>query len=206
MYFRLMTEQFRSQYWCDTNSFVDVADTAWYNVAISTLENAGVIKDTVTGGAFRPNDPITRAELAVMAAQFATVTGTIPTTTFVDVPANHWAAKEIALVQYAGWIEGYLGYYRPEDNLTRAECVTIINRMLKRGVEAEHMLEDMVTFVDNVYGEWFYEAVQEAANSHDYGRTNVILTGEKFFGEKWTILLQAPDWAALEQAWADANK
>jgi len=202
MYFRLMTDDFRARYWDSACSFADVADTAWYNVAIATLENAGAIKDTPAGGDFRPNEPITRAELAVMAAQFAQVTGVVPAAAFKDVPADHWAAEEIAVVQCAAWIEGYQGYYRPEDNLNRAECVTIINRMLKRGAEAENMLEGMMTFRDNVYGEWFYEAVQEASNSHDYTRTNVTLTGEKFRGEKWTAILEAPDWAALEKAWA----
>lgn len=203
MYFRLLQDDFRTKYWDNIGSFSDVADTAWYNVAVSTLENAGVIKDTVVGGAFRPNDPITRAELAVMAAQFAVVTGTIPTTTFIDVPATHWAAKEITVVQFAGWIEGYQGCYRPEDNLTRAECVTIINRMLKRGAEAEHMLEGMVTFVDNVYGVWYYEAVQEAANSHTYTRTGTLLEGEKFLGEKWVTIEEAPNWSELEKIWAE---
>lgn len=205
MYFRLLQDDFRAKYWDNASSYSDVAATAWYNVAVSTLENAGVIKDTVAGGAFRPNDPITRAELAVMAAQFAQVTGTIPAATFQDVPANHWAAKEIAIVQFAGWIEGFEGKYRPEDNLTRAECVTIINRMLKRGAEAENMLDGMVTFVDNTYGVWYYEAIQEAANSHTYTRTNVTLTGEKFLGEKWTAIEEAPNWSALERAWAEAG-
>lgn len=207
IYFRLMTEEFRNQFWSDKCSYTDVADTAWYNVAISTLENAGVIKDTVTGGSFRPNDPITRAELAVMAAQFCTVTGNIPRASFTDIPYTYWAAKEIALVEYAGWIEGYNGKFRPDDNLTRAECVTIVNRMLNRGAEPENMLKNMVIFPDNLNVDvWYYAAIQEAANSHTYTRTGKLLTGEHFNGEKWTALQAAPDWAAMEQAWANANR
>ena len=205
IYFRLMTDENRENFWSTENEFVDVNENNWFNLAVSTLNNAGVIVD-VKDGKFRPNDPITRAELAVLAAQFANVTGTIPATSFVDVPTDHWAANEIALVQCAGWIEGYMGYYRPEDNLTRAECVTIVNRMLERGAEDENMLEGMVDFVDVQVGRWYYEAVQEAANSHDYTRTNVKLEGEKFNGEKWTALLDAPDWAALEKAWAEMVK
>lgn len=205
MYFRLLLDDFRTKYWDNQCSFADVADNAWYNVAVATLENAGVIKDTAAGGNFRPNEPITRAELAVMAAQFAAVTGTIPTGTFTDVPSTHWAAKEIAIVQYAGWIEGYQGKYRPEDSITRAESVTIINRMLKRGAEAENMLTGMVTFTDNTANQWFYEAVQEAANSHTYTRTSKLLEGEKFFGESWKALEEAPNWAELEKTWAQGN-
>ncbi len=206
IYFRLMTDSFRNRYWSNSSSYVDVDSTAWYNVAVATLENAGIIKDTRSGGSFRPNEPITRAELAVMAAQFCTVTGTISKSSFSDVPTNHWAASEIALVEYAGWIEGFEGKFRPDDSLSRAECVTIVNRMLNRGAEAENMLSSMVTFTDNTYGAWYYEAIQEAANSHTYTRTSNKLTGENFYGEKWVSLLDAPDWAALEKSWAKANQ
>lgn len=205
IYFRLMTEEFREEHWSNTNSFTDIPADAWYNVAVSTLEAADVIKDTQTGGQFRPTELITRAELAVMAAQFCTVTGNIPETSFKDVPKTHWAAKEIALVEYAGWIEGDAGCYRPDENLTRAECMTIVNRMLHRGAENENMLPNMVTFPDNQDTEtWYYDAVQEAVNSHTYTRTKVQLTGENFYGEKWTAIVEAPDWAALEQEWAAA--
>ncbi|MGN1004298.1 MAG: InlB B-repeat-containing protein [Oscillospiraceae bacterium] len=204
IYFRLMTDEFRSANWSTENRFKDVPDNAWYTMAILTLDKAGVITDSDNGN-FRPNEPITRAELAVMAAQFCTVTGNIPRTSFKDVPADHWAAKEIALIEYAGWIEGYAGYFRPDDNLTRAEAVTIVNRMLQRGAEDENMLPNMVTFVDNTPDMWYYEAIQEAANCHDYTRTTKLLTGETFRGEKWTALLEATDWAALEKAWIEAN-
>ena len=206
MFFRLMTEEFRNHYWDGEASYADVADTAWYHVAVATLEEAGIIRDTAKGGFFRPNEPITRAELAVMAAQFCTITGEIPEASFRDVSSRHWAADAIALVEYAGWIEGYNGKYRPEDTITRAECVTIINRMLNRGAEAEDMLPGMVTFVDVASNAWYYEAVQEAANSHTYTRTKQNLTGESFRAERWLTVEEAPDWSALEQAWAAANK
>ena len=204
IFFRLMNDDFRAKYWDNQSSYADVAADAWYNVAVATLENAGIIKDTVTGGNFRPTALITRAELAVMAAQFALVSGEVPANTFVDVPATYWAAAEIAVVQYAGWIEGNNGMYRPDANLTRAECMTIVNRMLQRGAEAENMLADMTTFTDNAAGTWYYKAVQEATNSHTYNRTEVLLTGENFLGEKWVKMEAAPDWAALEKAWAQA--
>lgn len=207
MFFRLMTDEYRTLYWDDECSYSDVKADAWYNVAIATLENAGAIDDTAAGGKFRPNDPVTRAELAVMAAQFCTTTGTIPGASFLDVTPSHWAYREISVVQFANWIEGYNGKFRPDDNLTRAECVSIINRILQRGAESEDMLEDMVTFKDNMNtAMWYYEAIQEAANSHDYSRTGKILTGEHFVAEKWTALKKAPDWAALEKAWAEVAK
>ncbi|MGM9607388.1 MAG: InlB B-repeat-containing protein [Oscillospiraceae bacterium] len=204
IYFRLMTDEFRNANWSTDNRFKDVPDNAWYTMAVLTLDKAGIITDSDNGN-FRPNDPITRAELAAMAAQFCTITGKIPATSFKDVPSNHWAAEEIALVEYAGWIEGYEGYFRPDDNLTRAEAMTIVNRMLQRGVEEENMLAGMTTWSDNLPGSWYYEAVQEATNSHDYTRTTKLLTGEDFRGEKWTALLEATDWAALEKAWIEAN-
>ena len=199
VFFRLMTDSFRNACWSDICSYTDVPADAWYTVAIATLEKAGVIKDVATGGQFRPNDPITRAELAVLAAQFGATTGIIPASTFTDVPADHWAAEEIALAQFAGWVEGFEGKYRPEDDLTRAEFVTIVNRMLKRGAEEWNMLDGMATFTDNAdTNAWYYEAIQEAANSHTYSRTDAMLEGEKFLGEKWLALMTNPDWTALE--------
>lgn len=205
MFFRLMDEKMRTQFWSEEGTFADVDSTAWYNVAVATMEKAGIIKDTATGGNFRPDEPITRAELAVMAAQLATVTGEIPHTDFKDVSRDHWAAREISVVAYAGWIGGYEGNYRPEDNLTRAECVTIINRMLERGAEAAFMLEVEDVFADVSRDDWFFGAVMEAAVSHYHTRTDMQLSGENFLGEKWTALQQNPDWAAMEQIWSGVN-
>lgn len=194
MFFRLMEEDYRYYYLDNDASYADVSGSAWYNVAVATLEAAGVIQDTDTNGYFRPNEPITRAEMAMMAAQFCQVNGSVPAASFYDVSRSHWAADEIALMQFAGFIEGHEGCYRPEDTLTRAECVTIINRMLKRGAEAENMLPGMVTFVDVAPGAWYYEAVQEAANSHTYSRSGYNLTGENFKGEYWHTLEKNPNW------------
>lgn len=205
IYFRLMTDEFRNENWSTYNRFNDVPDNAWYTMAVLTLDKAGVITDADDGN-FRPNDPITRAELAVMAAQFCTITGKIPATTFQDVPADHWALEEITLIEYAGWIVGYDGYFRPDENLTRAEAMTIVNRILQRGAEDENMLPGMITWSDNANpAMWYYDAIQEATNSHDYTRTAILLTDENFYGEKWTALLQATDWEAMERAWIEAN-
>lgn len=202
MYFRLLTEDFRNYYWDDDASYSDVKSSDWFHVAVATLEAAGVIQDTPAYGKFRPNEPITRAEMAVMAAQFCKVSGKVADSSFRDVSSSYWAADEIAVVECAGFIQGFNGYYRPDDTITRAECVTIINRMLERGAEAENMLPGMVTFTDVTADAWYYEAVQEAANSHTYDRSGFLMTNERFCGEFWRTLEKTPDGAALEQLWA----
>ena len=201
IFFRLMTDKARSKYWTTENDFNDVAEGQWFNLAVSTLNAAGVIVDAEHGN-FRPNDPITRAELAVMAAQFCTVEGKLPKISFTDVSKDHWAIDEIKLIEYAGWIEGYPdGTFRPDATITRAEAITIINRMLERAVEDSGMLEGMLTFIDCPTNEWFYEAVQEATNSHDYKRTREEVEDYGYCYEIWTELEENPDWAAVEKTW-----
>ena len=205
IYFRLLTDENREEFWATENGFADVNANDWFNLAVSTLDNAGVIVD-VKDGNFRPNDPITRAELSVMAAQFCKVTGKLPKTSFSDLDKDYWAYDEITLIEYAGWIKGYPdGTFRPDNTVTRAEAMTIINRMLERAVEEDDMLEGMLTFVDCPNAEWFYEAIQEATNSHDYKRSKDKVEDYGYKYEIWTELLEAPNWAAMEQAWINAR-
>ncbi len=205
IYFRLMTDENRENFWTTENGFADVNENDWFNLAVSTLNAAGVIVD-VEDDMFRPNDPITRAELAVMAAQFCKVSGKLPETSFKDVDEYHWAYDEIKLIEYAGWIEGYPnGTFRPDNTITRAEAITVINRMLERAVDEDGMLEDMLTFIDCPAYEWYYEAIQEATNSHDYKRTKDEVEDYGYNYEIWTELLAAPDWAAMEKAWIEAR-
>jgi len=205
MFFRLMTDKFRSENWDNAASYSDVPTNAWYSVAVATLENAGIIVDTDRGGAFRPNDPITRAELAVMAAQFCTLTGDIPASSFGDVSEKHWAAAEIALIEYTGWIKGYRGDFRPDDNVTRAECVTMINRMINRGCEEENMIEGAARFTDVNVDDWFYEEITEAATSHTYERTDERIPGENIVAEEWITIEEAPNWVEIEKSWIPKN-
>ena len=205
IYFRLMTDENREQFWSTENGFADVNATDWFNLAVSTLDNAGVIVD-VEDGNFRPNEPITRAELAVMAAQFCKVTGKLPKSSFSDVDEDYWAYDEITLIEYAGWIEGYPdGTFRPDNTIIRAEAMTIINRMLERAVEEEDMLDGMMVFVDCPNNMWYFEAVQEATNSHDYKRSKNVVEDYNYKYEIWTELLEAPNWAEMEQAWIAAR-
>ena len=200
IYFRLLSEEYRNEFWSTENGFVDVNEGDWFNLAVSTLNAAGVIVDA-ENGEFRPNDPITRAELAVLAAQFCSVEGKLPKTSFKDVDKDYWAYDEIKMIEYAGWIEGYQGYFRPDDTLTRAEAMTVINRMQERAVAEEGMLEGMLTFSDCTTDAWYYEAVQEATNSHDYKRTKEVVKSYGYRYEIWTELLVSPDWAAMEKTW-----
>ena len=163
------------------SGFSDVPDGKWYTTYVATLEKAGVIVDSKDGD-FRPNDAITRAELASMLAQFANVTG--GTTLFSDVPTTHWAADYIAAAVRSGWIQGYPdGTFRPEQTIKRAEMTAMVNRALGRDPQsASDLLEGMKTWKDNADPTaWFYLDIQEAANGHTYAR--------KTGGEYWTGLV-----------------
>lgn len=204
IFFRLLTDESRAYYWSQTNDYSDVDRDDWFNNAISTLSNAGIITGYLDG-TFRPEAPITRAEFAAIAARFSEVVYN-GGNSFSDVPENHWAARYIALAEHLGWINGYLdGTFKPEQNITRAEAMTLIDRVLERAVEEDGMLPDMVTWVDNVPGTWYYEAVQEATNSHEYIRTSHRVPDHDFYYEDWQEILTVPDWAALERSWSTAN-
>ena len=149
-----------------TNAYSDIKSGDWYNNAISTLSNAGIVSG-YPDGTFRPNAPITRAEMSKIIALFAKLDKT--TDRFSDI-AGHWAEAYIKLAAGNGWIEGYPdGSFRPNQSITRAETVTMINRVLERvPSEEDHLLSErvMLTFPDCKSGDWFYIAVQEATNSH----------------------------------------
>ena len=171
--FRLLSDKTRDEYFTTESSFTDVKAGAWYNNSIATLEKAGVIVDTAKGGAFRPNEAITRAELAAMLAQFSDAKP-VKGVKFSDVSAEHWAYEAIAIAAKMGWIEGYPdGTFRPDATITRAEMMTLVNRALERvPSDEDHLLSKrvMLTFPDCKSGDWFYIAVQEATNSHTYER------------------------------------
>ena len=195
IFFRLMTDEYRETYWATSNLFTDVAQANWYNNGVSTTANVGWIAG-YPDGTYRPNNNITRAEFATIAARF--LSGDYNgENMFTDID-GHWAADYINRAAAIGWITGYAGQFRPDDYITRAEAVTLINRMLDRAPDADHMLENMIRWPDNPETAWYYEAIQEATNSHDYDRETII----DF--ETWTVLLENRDWAALEELWAQA--
>lgn len=161
-------------------SFSDVARGDWFNLYVATLENADVIADTRTNGKFRPNEAITRAELAAMLAQFADIKSAA--NSFNDVSARHWASDEIAVCAKMGWINGYPdGSFRPDATITRAEMMAMINRALGRTPKsADDLLSGMKTWRDNAnVNAWYYLDVQEATNSHTYTKSGTHETWKK---------------------------
>ena len=164
--FRLLDPEVRDENLTTVNSFEDVSEGDWYNTAISTLVELGIIEgrsDTI----FDPNAPITRAEFATLFARFDE-SGVKPDGGFSDV-TTHWAREYIERAAALGWINGYEdGTFRPDNRITRAEAMTMINRVLNREPEDEgDLLPDMRVWSDNQPGTWYYLAVQEATNSHD---------------------------------------
>lgn len=186
--FRLMDEGSRKTYYSTTSGFRDVASGSWYNTYVATLNNAGVITDS-SNGYFRPNEAITRAELAAMLAKFSETTGAA--NYFNDVSAKYWAANAIAICAKLGWITGYPdGTFRPDKNVTRAELMAMINRATGRAPKsADAFLPGMKTWSDNTADKWYYLDVQEATNSHSY-----TVKGS----ETWTALTSDPNWSLYE--------
>lgn len=187
--FRLMDADSRSLYYSTASGFRDVDSTKWYNTYVATLNNAGVITDSRTGY-FRPNDAITRAELAAMLAQFAEKKSAA--IYFSDISAGYWAANAIALTANLGWINGYPdGTFGPDKTVTRAELMAMVNRATGRAPESTSaLLSGMKTWKDNAdTARWYYLDVQEATNSHTYLGAPT---------ETWTSLTATPDWSQYE--------
>ena len=138
-----LTDESRAAFWSKENPFSDVAITNWYNNAVSTLYNAGVLSG-YPDGTFRPDRPITRAEFAAIAAKFSQVVYN-GGNSFADTPESHWAARFISLAENQGWVNGYPdGTFKPDQRITRAEAIILINRVLERATETGHMAEEMV--------------------------------------------------------------
>ena len=196
IFFRLLTDDVRDENLTKTNRYSDVAATSWYNTAVSTLSSMGIITG-YPDGTFRPNAAITRAEFAAIAARFDN-DGDKTAAKFSDI-ATHWAKDEISIAYNNGWITGYPdGTFGPQRNITRAETATMINRVLDRvPSEESHLLSRgvMQIWPDANPGDWFYLAMQEATNSHDYERNAKWAAAD----EQWTALRETRDWKALEQ-------
>ena len=193
IFFRLLTDDVRDENLTKTNRYSDVAATSWYNTAVSALSSMGIITG-YPDGTFRPNAAITRAEFAAIAARFDN-DGDKTAAKFSDI-ATHWAKDEISIAYNNGWITGYPdGTFGPQRDITRAETMTLVNRVLNRQPETEDdLLPNMTVWTDNANPKaWYYLAVQEATNSHYYE----FKTNSQY--EKWTELRETRDWKALEQ-------
>lgn len=192
IFFRLLRDEVRDGAFTTSNSYSDVAYGKWYNNPISTMSALGIITG-YPDGTFKPNKPITRAEFAAIAARFdETQSG--KSATFSDV-IGHWAAKEIGIAYANEWIKGYPdGTFKPDQNITRAEAMTMINRVLERKPESPaDLLTNMNKWTDNMdTSKWYYLDVQEATNSHGYTR-------KTFNYELWRQMLNDPDWSRYER-------
>ncbi len=200
IFFRLLTDESRDEFWSQTNPYSDVSEDDWYNNAVSTLTNAGII-DGYEDGTFKPNGNITRAEFATIAVRFfeATYEGE---NLFPDID-GHWAQDYINEAANAGIVDGYPdGTFGPQKLITRAEAMTMVNRTIDRHPHEDHLLDDMIVWPDNPETAWYYEQVQEATNSHEY---TMNTDDEQNPYEIWTELLPVRDWAQLEKEWSDAH-
>ena len=194
IFFRLLTEEVRTANSTQSNSLSDVTRGQWFNHAVSTLSSMGIIKGH-NDGTFAPNAPITRAEFATIAARFDDK-NTDTSSKFMDI-ASHWAKNEIGIAANKGWINGYPdGTFRPNQYITRAEAMTLVNRVLNRLPEnSSDLLDSMIKWPDNSDASaWYYLAVQEATNSHAYSDKS---KDDKY--EKWTTIRDARDWTELEK-------
>ena len=184
IFYRLLTDRARAVYGTDVNSFRDVSSGSWYNEAVSTFSSMGILNG-YGDGTFKPNEPITRAELTSIAVRFFDYAAAYRGA-FSDVTAGDWFAGSVQAASDLGLVGGYPdGTFRPDAYITRAETVAIVNRMLGRAPHKDYFYAsgNMATWPDNSYGAWYYADVQEATNSHRY--VWIRVDGEVV--EDWTI-------------------
>jgi len=187
IFFRLLKEEVRSENLSKHNDFADVTEDSWYNTAVSTMAGMNILKGR-TANSFAPQAPITRAEFAAICARFDSGKAE-ENSGFTDI-SGHWAEKEIERAATLGWVSGYTdGSFHPDAPITRAEAMTLINRVLCRMPETKaDLLDSMTKWPDNQPSAWYYLAVQEATNSHTYEQKD-----SKY--ETWTALTAEPDWS-----------
>ena len=190
IFFRLLKDSVRDANLLTSNTYTDVPGGHWANTAISTMTGLDIVRG-YDAAAFGPGDPITRAQFAAICARFDTGKSN-GSRTFSDIK-GHWAKAYIERAAELGWISGFQdGTFRPDAYITRAQAVTMINRMLNRVPEdPSDLLPGMNVWPDCRPGDWFYLAIQEATNSHDHRHK-----ADSY--ETWTSLNANPDWTRYE--------
>jgi len=193
IFFRLISDEDRAEFWSQTNTFRDVTLERWYNNPISTMANAGFIQG-YRDGTFRPGAAITRAEFATIVSRFMGMEYT-GADRFTDID-GHWASSAINSIAYAGWIRGYGdGTFRPNNTITRAEVAAVVNRVFLRTPETVgDLLPGMIRWSDNANpNAWYYLHIQEATNSHHHEMKECGIY------ERWTELISPRDWTVLQR-------
>ena len=205
VFFRLLTDEARGEFWTQDNPFPDVEYGKWHNNAISVMHNMSILRG-FPDRTFRPDHAITRGEFATIASYYARMTLMAPTREldFSDTD-GHWAAGEIGFAAAVGLVDGFPeGTFRPDQSITRAETMTLVNRMLERIPETTEDLlgDEMIHWPDNADpNAWYYLAVQEATNSHVPGYGNKTVPGLQFTYEYWAEMTENRDWQQLEKDW-----
>ncbi len=191
IFFRLLKDSVRDGNLLTSNTYTDVTDDYWANTAISTMTGLGIVQGT-DSTTFDSKAPITRAQFAAICARFDNGTSS-GSQTFSDI-SGHWAEKYIQRAAELGWIKGFEdGTFRPDEYITRAEAMTMINRVLDHiPEEKSDLLSEMRVWSDCTADNWFYLAVQEATNSHDFKHK----AGNY---ETWTSMNTDPDWTRYEK-------
>ena len=208
IFFRMLRDEIRALHWTTNNAYSDVPSEQWYNNAVSVLSKMQILSG-LSNGEFRPDAPITRAEMAAVTTEFMRLDGAAPpagnTITFSDV-GSHWAKESIDIAASAGWMQGYAdGTFQPNAPITRAETMAMMNRLLHRAPETPaDLLSGMLMWPDNMdLTAWYFLDVQEATNSHEIkvSTGSIQVPGQEFYYEKWGMLLSNRDWVALELLW-----
>lgn len=201
IFFRLLTDEARQKFWATSNPYPDVTGKDWINVAVSTLTNAGILEG-YEDGLFHPERNITRAELAAILARFDATFGDFkPTETFKDIK-GHWAEKYISHDATRGWILGFAdGTFRPDQNISRAQTVAMINRILERGVDEDGLADEHPNWSDNYANSWYYYDMLEAGTYHDYAVSKRKIPEQTYRYENWQEVYTPVEWAAMEKEW-----
>ena len=201
IFYRLLTDESREEMQSNVSKYPDVNTGNWFNTAVCTLTNGGILEG-YEDGTFRPNEPISRAELATIICRFDSMFGEVEVTKGFDDVKGHWAEKYVAFSAERGYVEGYDdGLFRPERDITRAETVAMVNRLLHRAVDKQGLCGNYVNWPDNYKGNWYYYDILEASSYHDYTRSDRKVEDKVFCYENWTLIRDAIQWDVLEAQW-----